>query len=286
MCAVVLSSSVAPVPPSRPLPRAVVRAVVLWLVAVPLALGRPLPCWCGTLLLLYSLLRFLPFPLPPAGRPSSLARILPYLVSLCVARLFPLPTSSFSWSSLSCLATAFHLYIPLLSAPSWSSEPWTWVWVVAGVAVMTMRATTTMQSLTVMTMLRRWRYPFGLPSVVCVCVWRCRGFPIRPYHIHGVGDLQSMRVDRAVGWLGLFTNEYIVLALLVLAFCHTLRCLYLRVFGHRAYLLLFLCSGVCVFCCGGVHSYHALFRGVGGLWFFVCSQAHCVLVVFPYFLPC
>ena len=160
------------------------------------------------------------------------------------------------------------------------------MWVVAGVAVMTVRATTTMPSLTVMTMLRRWRYPFGLPSVVCVCVWRCRGFPIRPYHIHGVGDLQSVRVDRVVGWLSLFTNEYIVLALLVLAFCHTLRCLYLRVCGHQAYLLLFLCLGVCVFCCGGVQSYHASARCVGGLLFFVSSQAHCVLVVFPYFLPC
>ena len=84
MCAMVLSSSLAPVPPSRPLPRAVVRAVVLWLVAVPLALVRPLPCWCGTLLLLYSLRRFLPFPLPPAGRPSTLAHILPCLPCVLV----------------------------------------------------------------------------------------------------------------------------------------------------------------------------------------------------------
>ena len=43
----------------------------------------------------------------------------PSLASLCVARLSPLPTSSFSWSCLSCVATAFHLHVPLLSALSW-----------------------------------------------------------------------------------------------------------------------------------------------------------------------
>ena len=40
-------------------------------------------------------------------------------------------------------------------------------------------------------------------------MWRCRGFFICPYHIHGVGNLQSVRVDREVEQLVLFTNEYV-----------------------------------------------------------------------------
>ena len=103
---------------------------------------------------------------PPPWRPFFAASH----VFLCVARLFPFPTSSLCWSSLSCVARAFHLCVVLLSAPSWSCETWTWVLAVAGGVVMTMRATTPMQSLTAMTILRRWRYPFGLPSVLCVCV--------------------------------------------------------------------------------------------------------------------
>ena len=90
-----------------------------------------------------------------------------------------------------------------------------------------------------------------------VFVWRCHGYPIRPYHIHGVGDLRSVRVDREMGRLGLFTRTSTLLCL-VLAFCHTLCCSYLRACGHRApgipLVLLVLGFLVCVFCGGGVRS--------------------------------
>ena len=227
-----LYSSVAPVPPSRPL--SLMLLCVLWcggLSLCPLLCVRPsllrVPCLadgvpsfflprCG---ILY------PFLYPLLVSPSPWRAFFPAsLASLCVARLFPLRTSLFSQSSLLCVATGSCLLF-------WCQPA------------------------------RHWR-----PTKVCV--W--------------TGWWDGSGCSRV-------KNEYVVLALLVLAFCHTLRYPCLRVCGHRrpGILLALLAFGfvLCVFCCRGVHSYHASFRGVGVLLRFVCSRARCVLVVFPGFHP-
>ena len=165
------------------------------------------------------------------------------LVSLCVAWLFPWPTSSFSWSSLSCVAKDPHLYVLVSSAPSCSCGTWTWVWAVAGVVVITMRATTTMQSLTVMTILRRWRNPFGLPSA-CVAVLR---FPHS-----SIPHSQRWQPTKCVcgqgGGTARLVHEQVdcpcltcPCLLIYLVFARTCACVGT---GHRAYLLLFLCLGL------------------------------------------
>ena len=223
---------------------------------------RLLPCWCVTLVLLYLLRRFLPFPLPLAGQPSSLARIFPCLSCVLVCGSAFCFAYSFSWSSLLCVATAFHLYLFLLCAPSWSCETWTWVWAVARVAVMTTRATTTMQPLTVLTMLRRWRYPFGLPSVVCVCLLRCRSFPIRPYHV------TALAIYKACVWTGWWDGSacsqtstlslpYLSLPFVIPCVARTCACVGT---GHRAYLLLFLCSSSWCACFAAAACTHTMLR--------------------------
>ena len=133
-----LSSSAAPVPPSRPLPRVVVLCAPccrgLWLCSLlcvhPLLLS--IPCVAGVVPSFFgvpfvsrftSCGAFYTSVYPPLLGPPSWRAFFPAsLVSLCVARLFPLPTSSLSWSSLSCSAMAFHLSVLFFSAPSWSSE--------------------------------------------------------------------------------------------------------------------------------------------------------------------
>ena len=116
-------------------------------------------------------------------------------------------------------------------------------------------------------------------------VWRCHGFLICPYDIHGVGILQNVRVDREVGRLGLFTRTSTLLCL-VPACSHTLCCSYLCTCGHRApgipLALLLLGFVVCNFFlaaeCAQVYvrpPNHASFRGVRGLrWFVFVSRYH------------
>ena len=87
----------------------------------------------------------------------------------------------------------------------------------------------------------------------------CGGVGVSPlFHTTctALGTYKRVCVDLVVGWLGLFTtNKYVALALLVLAFRHTLRCPCLRVCGDRApripLALLAIRFVLCVFCCGG-----------------------------------
>ena len=107
-------SSAAPVPPSRPLPRVAVSCVPWcrgwWLCTLPGVRPSPLciPCLAGAVPSSFGVPFvsqftgcgvFYPFLCPLlVGPPPWRAFFSPLLMSLCVARLFPLPTFSFFWS--------------------------------------------------------------------------------------------------------------------------------------------------------------------------------------------
>ena len=80
-----------------------------------------------------------------------------------------------------------------------------------------------------------------------VFMWQCYGFCIPPCHIHSVGNLQSVHVDKEMGRLAMFARTSTFLSL-VLVFSHTFYCSYLRACGQRAYLLFFLCSRLLCTC--------------------------------------
>ena len=138
---------------------------------------------------------------------------------------------------------------------------WTGSWAVVGVAVMTTRATMAMLLLTVMSMLSRWRYPLGLPSVVSVCVAVSRFLLTRPYHVRGVGDLQK-RVCGLGGGMARLVHEWrtSTLSLPYLPIPCVARACACVGTRHRAYLLFFLRSGSWYACFAAAACTHTMLR--------------------------